>query len=67
LRLADRAVALRQSPHEAANNALCRARLAAMRGDGLAAGPHLDTAMEAFQRLAMDWHLRQAEALRATL
>jgi len=67
LRLADRAAALRSSPHEAAGNALCRARLAAARGDRAAAGQHLDAAMEGFRRLGMDWHLGQAEALRAAL
>ncbi|WP_399683183.1 hypothetical protein, partial [Xenophilus sp.] len=67
LHLADRAAALRRSPHEAACNALCRARLAVARGDGAEAARQLDAAAEGFQRLGMDWHLAQAEALRAGL
>lgn len=55
----------RESPHEAAGTQLCEARLALAEGRGDQARALLDPAAMAFERLAMPWHLAQAQALLA--
>jgi class 3 adenylate cyclase/tetratricopeptide (TPR) repeat protein len=57
----------RGSPHEQAVSELCAAQLAADRGDRAAARARLDPALQAFEALAMHWHLAAGQRLLATL
>lgn len=59
--------AVRGSAHETAGNRLCEARLALAAGRPEQAQPLLAEAAAAFERLAMPWHLAQAQALLASL
>ena len=60
---AERWAGVRGSRREAALNALCRARLAQLRGDDAAASAHADTATHAFSAMGMAWHGHLAQAL----
>ena len=64
---ADTSAAARGSAHEAAGNRLCEARLALAAGRPEQARPLLADAAAAFERMAMPWHLAQAQALLASL
>ena len=60
---AERWAAARGSRREAALNALCRARLAQLRGDAADALAHAAAAAEDFDAMHMAWHARSARAL----
>ena len=60
---AERWAALRGSRREAALNALCRAKLAHLRGDDADALAHAVAAAESFDAMQMAWHARLARAL----
>lgn len=64
---ADASAAARASAHEVAGNRLCEARLALAAGQPGRARQLLADAAAAFERLAMPWHLGQAQALLAGL
>lgn len=57
----------RHSPHEAACNDWCTARLAQARGDRPLALAHIERAIETFGALRMQWHLAEATRLHAGL
>ena len=67
LELALRSAEARGSPHERAVTQLCRAQIEVGRGRFREAKEFLDVASEAFVRMQMSWHLRQAEVLRSRL
>jgi class 3 adenylate cyclase/tetratricopeptide (TPR) repeat protein len=60
---AERCAAVRGSRREAALNALCRARLALLRGDDAGALAHAAAAADAFDAIQMAWHAHSARAL----
>jgi len=60
---AQRIAALRGSRREAALNALCRARLAQLRGDDADRRTQATAAADAFDAMQMVWHARSARAL----
>ena len=64
---ADTSAVARASAHEAAGNRLCEARLALAADQPDRARQLLAEAASAFERLAMPWHLGQAQALFAGL
>jgi hypothetical protein len=64
---ADVSAAARASAHEAAGNRLCEARLVLAAGQPERAQRSLAEAAAAFERMAMPWHLGQAQALLAGL
>jgi class 3 adenylate cyclase/tetratricopeptide (TPR) repeat protein len=63
LALADRAAALRSSPRERAVNQLVRAELSEAMGRGADTVPLATSAAEAFEAMAMHWHLERARRL----
>lgn len=60
---AEQVAKVRESAHEAACNAWCRAQVLLALGDAVQASKSLHDARMAFSRLRMDWHLQQAEGL----
>ena len=64
---ADRSARLRESRHEEAANQLCRAEVEALRGWSAEARRWLDQAEAGFEAMAMRWHIKQAQRLRARL
>jgi len=60
----DRSAAVRGSPHEAANNDVCRARLEMALGLAEHAHASLHRAHDAYRDLRMDWHLEDAQRAR---
>ena len=63
--LAAKSATARNSAHEHAANQLCHARIEIEHGNHQAATAWLDSACESFERMQMNWHLRQATQLRA--